>query len=275
MYLSHKDPHLPFFPSEEFVGTSRGGPYGDVVSELDGSVGAVIKALQDTDLAKKTLVIFTSDNGPWYDGSPAGFRGRKGQSYEGGFRVPMIAWWPGTIEPNATVSDPVMNIDLFPTLMSLAGVRTPSDRTIDGIDLSGIIDSSSREKPELTNRELYFFHDYDVEAIRKGKWKFYASTNHYTWPIPLDKPASFVGRTAGMRDYYPPNSSEPIHTLGTFPNMYDLQHDPGECYNLVESEPEQAADLAACLAEWKSNFYANPRGWRDSEFEATRNDEAR
>ncbi len=277
LYLAHKDPHLPFFPSEAFAGKSDGGPYGDAVSEFDASVGTVIDALRREGLEKNTLVILTSDNGPWFDGSPGAFRGRKGQSYEGGFRVPMIAWWPGRIAPGSESSAPVMNIDFLPTFLSLAGLSPPSDRTVDGRDLSplffaaykngagtdpDIASSSERDaRSVFDERALYFFHEYDVEAIRKGEWKFYRTLSHYTWPVPLDKPESFFAGIAGARDYQPESGGEPIPTLGTWPNLYHLGRDPGEAYNVVETFPDIARDLETELEAWREDFYNNPRGW--------------
>lgn len=273
LYLAHKDPHLPFFPSEEFAGQSDGGPYGDAVEELDASVGRVIDAIETQGLAENTLVILTSDNGPWFDGSAAHLRGRKGQSHEGGFRVPLIAWWPGRIQAGATSNVPVMNIDFLPTFLSLAGLAPPSDRTIDGRDLTPLLfevdddtapAAASRESfaAVFADRPLYFFHDYDVEGVRRGPWKYYDTVNHYTWPVPLDDPGTFGGGLAGARDYIPKDGGEPIPTLGTWPNLYHLGRDPGEAYNVLEKHPGVAADLGQTLENWRETFYANPRGWR-------------
>ena len=110
IYLAHKDPHQPFFPSAQFAGKSRGGPYGDAVSEFDWSVGQVVQALRDTGQSENTLLILTSDNGPWFEGSTGGLRGRKGQSYEGGFRVPFIASWPGHIPAGLVSDSPAMRV---------------------------------------------------------------------------------------------------------------------------------------------------------------------
>lgn len=291
LYLSHKDPHLPFFPSEAFAGKSEGGPYGDAVSELDASVGRVIETLEANGLAENTLVLLTSDNGPWFDGSTADLRGRKGQSYEGGFRVPLIAWWPGRIEPGGESSAPVMNIDFLPTFLTLAGLAPPDDRAIDGRDLSPLLfaraddemnstaeavpgNAAATDETTLGNRTsnsamdpfadrtLFFFHDYDVEAVRRGDWKYYDTVSHYTWPVPLDDPGTFGGKLAGARDYIPEGGGEPIPTLGTWPNLYHLGRDPGEAYNVVEKHPDVAERLGRELNAWRETFYANPRGWK-------------
>ncbi|MCP4005672.1 MAG: sulfatase [bacterium] len=260
LYLAHKDPHLPFFPSDAFAGNSEAGPYGDAVAEFDWSVGQVIETLERLHLEENTLVIVTSDNGPWFDGSAGGLRGRKGQSYEGGFRVPLIAWWPGQVEPGSLSDVPGMNIDFYPTFLKLAGVALPSDRIIDGVDLGPILKGSGAD---LDSRPLYFFHDYDVEAIRLREWKYFRSTSHGVWPVPLDKSDSLVGKLAGARDYTPKGSDEAIPTLGTWPLLYQIRRDRNESYNVLKKYPELARELGQRLETWRSEFYANPRGWLD------------
>lgn len=256
VYLSHKDPHQPFFPSERFAGKSAGGPYGDVVSEFDWSVGQIRATLERLGMADNTLLLVTSDNGPWYEGSSGGLRGRKGQSYEGGFRVPLLAWWPGTIAAGASAATPVMNIDFLPTFAALAGVQVPDDRTIDGRDLGPLLTGG---KHDLSHRPLYFFHDYDVEGVRVGDWKYLANNSHYVWPNPLDKPDSLVGSMLSTRDYSPSGSEESVPTLGTWPLLYHLGRDPLEAYNVANHHPEERARLATILEDWKRNFYADPR----------------
>lgn len=256
IYLSHKDPHQPFFPSERFAGKSAGGPYGDAVSEFDHSVGEIRATLERLGLADNTLLLVTSDNGPWYEGSSGALRGRKGQSYEGGFRVPLLAWWPGTVPADTSEPTPVMNIDFLPTFAALAGVQLPNDRTIDGRDLAPLLGGNDHT---LSERPLYFFHDYDVEGVRAGQWKYLASNSHYVWPNPLDKPDSLAGRMLSTRDYSPPNSDKSIPTLGTWPLLYHLGRDPSEAYNVVARYPKERERLASVLENWKKDFYADPR----------------
>jgi len=264
IYMAHKDPHQPFYPSEAFAGRSDGGPYGDAVSEFDWSVGEVIAALERAGIAEETLVIVTSDNGPWFEGASGGLRGRKGQSYEGGFRVPFIAWWPGRIEAGAVSDEPAMSIDLLPTFLGLAGLGLPSDRTIDGADLWPVLSQSGAEFPE---RPIFFSHDYDIEAIRVGNWKLIERNSHYVWPAPLDKQDTLGGRLLSSRDYTPPDGGEPVPTLGTWPLLYELQRDPAEAYNVAKTRPEIAAKLGERLDVWRSEFLANPRGWREESAE--------
>ncbi len=256
IYLSQKDPHQPFFPSERFAGKSAGGPYGDAVAEFDWGVGEIRAALERKGIADNTLVLVTSDNGPWYEGSSGGLRGRKGQSYEGGFRVPLLAWWPGAIQAASTETTPVMNIDFLPTFAALAGIEVPADRTVDGRDLSPLLFGQDHM---LADRPLYFFHDYDVEGVRVGDWKYLASNSHYVWPNPLDKLDSFAGRMVSSRDYSPPDSTESIPTLGYWPLLYNVKRDPLEAYNVAKTFPEQRDSLARTLAQFKTEFYADPR----------------
>jgi uncharacterized sulfatase len=259
LYLAHKDPHQPFFPSEAFAGRSAAGPYGDAVSELDWSVGEVVAALRRRGIAENTLVIVTSDNGPWFEGDPGGLRGRKGQSYEGGFRVPFVAWWPGRIPAGALSEAAAMNIDLFPTFLGLAGLALPPDRVIDGVDLWPVL---AGERPDTAERTLFFFHGYDVEALRAGPWKFIDRNSHYVWPAPLDKADTPAGKLLTGRDYRPPGATQSVPTLGTWPLLYDLRRDPAEAYNLARTHPQVAGEFARTLREWRAAFGENPRGWR-------------
>jgi uncharacterized sulfatase len=259
LYFAHKDPHQPFFPSERFAGTSDGGPYGDAVEELDWSIGEVVAALRRLEIENDTLVIVTSDNGPWFEGSAGGLRGRKGQSYEGGFRVPFIAWWPGHVPPGTVVDAPSMHTDLFPTFLALAGLGPPADRVIDGVDIWPLL---SGQETDLGDRMLVFFQQYDAEAVRVGSWKFNRSASHWVWPIPLDKRDNLAGSMASNRDYRSEDGSASVPTLGSWPMLYDLQRDPDESYNVAEKYPEMVKRLDDALTTWRRDFYANPRGWR-------------
>lgn len=167
IYLAHTFPHVPLFPSEKHKGRSKAGLYGDVVEELDWSTGEILSALERLGLANKTLVIFTSDNGPYQGGSAAGLRGTKGTPWEGGYRVPFIAQWKGKI-PAGAVSDGIsMNIDILPTVQAITGAPLPKDLIIDGKNIM----------PMLINREqsphekLYYFSDEQIAGIRSQHWK--------------------------------------------------------------------------------------------------------
>lgn len=258
LYLAHKDPHQPFYPSENFAGKSEGGSYGDAVTEFDWSVGEIMACVNRLGIAGNTLIIVTSDNGPWYEGSPGGLRGRKGQSYEGGFRVPCIARWPEHIPAGKVVDTPAMNIDFMPTLAALAGVTLPNDRIIDGMDILPILTGEGA----LPERPLFFAHDYDVEAIRLGDWKYFNANSHYTWPLPLDKQDNVSGQLAAGNNYRPGSSSETIPALGSWPALYNMTNDSGEAYNVAKKYPEITEKLHQQLDDWETAYYANPRGWR-------------
>lgn len=259
LYLAHKDVHLPFFPSEAFRGRSAAGLYGDAAEELDASVGEVVAALEARGLRERTLVLFTSDNGPWFDGSSGGLRGGKGMPFEGGQRVPMIASWPGTIPAGAQVDAPAMNIDVLPTLLSLAGLGLPADRTVDGRDLTGLLTGREAESP---HEALFFFHDKVIEGVLSGPWKYYREVHRFRWPVPLDSRSTLAGRTAAGHRYTDAATGRSIGLLQGFPLLYDMRVDPGEAYDVSDRHPEEARRLLGLIEGFERDLAANPRGWK-------------
>jgi arylsulfatase A-like enzyme len=242
LYFAHTFPHRPLFASERFAGTSDAGLYGDVVQEIDWSVGQILDALETQGQTEDTIVFFTSDNGPWYQGSPGPFRGRKGQAFEGGHRVPFIARAPGLISPGSTCGAPTVNLDLFPTCLSAAGLALPTDRVIDGRDITSLLTGASSRSP---HDFLYLYHHGELEGLRSGDWKYFRSTSHYTWPMPTNKK---LGSLAN-------------HTSGPLPLLHDLSMDPGEAYNLAESHPEVVDRLEAAMTAWEAEMERNPMGF--------------
>lgn len=241
LYLAHTFPHRPMAASDQFRNHSDGGLYGDTVEEIDWNFGRLMTALKKNDLLANTLILFTSDNGPWYDGSPGAFRGRKGQSFEGGYRVPLIARWDGHI-PRGRVCDALaMNIDLYPTLLALAGIKSPTDRVIDGVSIADLL---LRPDGAPAARELYFYHQGELESMRAGDWKYIQSINHYVWPMPVNRK---LGKLSN-------------HTTGPLPMLFNLRTDPGEAYNLAERYPERVAQLATTMARWQDEMKRNPFG---------------
>ena len=230
LYLAHPMPHHPVHASEGFRGQSGAGLYGDTVEELDWSVGQVLNTLRELDLDENTLVVFTSDNGPWWQGSPGFTRGRKILTFEGGFRVPFIARWPGVIPAGRLSDEMSMNFDLFPTCLQLAGIPLPRDRIVDGKDIMPVLEGHA-PSPHDT---LFFYDTRTLVAVRHRHWKYHRR---------------FRTDNAG---YFP---------LLQGPFLFDLETDPNESYSLVESEPEVAAELAAMLDEWDVQMAANLRGW--------------
>lgn len=224
LYLAHSLPHVPLFASEEFKGKSERGFYGDVIEEIDWSVGEIFKALKKEKLDKKTVVIFTSDNGPWalYDehsGSAGLLYGAKGTGYEGGQRVPAIFWGPGRIKP-AVITSMGSTLDLLPTICQLAGVPVPADRKYDGYSLTSTL-SGGAGSPR---NEMLYYHGTRVFAARKGAYKLYFYENN--------------------PDGYP----EKLRKLDTL-RLFNLQHDPSEKYDIAGQNPDVIKDIEKLVKE--------------------------
>ncbi len=208
LYLAHMYVHLPHYVQERFLRESENGPYGGAVAAIDWAMGQILAELNALGIDEKTVVMFTSDNGSRNDFGPScgHLRGGKGQTWEGGMRVPLIVRWPGTVPAGVEQPGLAASIDLLPTIASFAGAKKLPEKKTDGIDLSGLMTGSRSDSP----RELfYYFHFNNLEAIREGKWKL-----HFR-----------------KRD-------EEISEL------YDLEADPGETTDLLEEHPEVVARLA-------------------------------
>ena len=171
IYLAHSMPHIPLFRSEEFKDTSLAGFYGDVIEEIDWSVGRIMETLKEKGIEENTLVVFTSDNGHWHIFETHGgfgglLRGAKGGTFEGGMRVPTLLWWPGQIEPGV-VMELGTTMDLFPTFCKLADIDLPDDRIYDGYDISPVMFGTGPSPRDI----VYFYRGTQVFAIRKGSYK--------------------------------------------------------------------------------------------------------
>ena len=218
LYLAHSLPHIPLARSANFVGQSRGGMYGDVIEEIDWSMGRLLDGLRAAGVERRTLVIFTSDNGPWlpfrtHGGSSGPLKEGKGTTWEGGVRAPAIFWWPGTVPPGV-VTDVGSSLDVLATAAALAGGRPPADRVIDGVDLRAPL-TGSGPSPRNT---LFYYWDSELRAIRKGQYK-----------------AHFI--TSGAY-----GEGEP-RTVHDPPLLFDLSVDPGEKFTIATSHPDVVADL--------------------------------
>jgi arylsulfatase A-like enzyme len=236
LYLAHSMPHVPLFVGSRFAGRSRQGLYGDVIEEIDASVGEVLQALKRHRIEDDTLVIFTSDNGPWlsygqHGGSAGPFREGKGTSFEGGIRVPCVMRWPGHIPKGRTNDTPLMTIDVLPTVARLAGAPLPP-RPIDGLDVWPILKG---ERGATNPHPAYFiyYNQGDLLAVRSGDWKLF-------FPHTSQTLAGRPGGTNGMAARY---QQLPVGT-----ELYHLRRDPGETRNVVDAHPEVVARLTA-LAE--------------------------
>ena len=171
LYFAHTFPHIPLHVSPRFRGRSPLGLYGDVVEEIDWSVGEVLGALKQLGLEDRTLVLFSSDNGPWYQGSPGRLRGRKGSTWEGGVRVPFLARWPGRI-PKGRVSNALTSMmDIVPTFLKLAGAPPPP-KPLDGVDIWPIL---SGQREELEREALLYFDNIHLQCARWGRWKLHVA----------------------------------------------------------------------------------------------------
>jgi arylsulfatase A len=173
IYLAHAMPHVPLYASPKFAGKSARGPYGDTIEEMDFHIGRLVDHLKKLGIDKNTMLIFTSDNGPWKlgerGGSAAPLRGAKFSSYEGGPRVPCIMWWPETI-PAGTVSKEVTtSLDIFPTFAALANTSLPSDRIYDGHDISAMLKAGSKGKSQY--EKYFYWNKHHIEALRMGNMK--------------------------------------------------------------------------------------------------------
>lgn len=233
VYVPHAMPHVPLFVSDKFRGKSKNGLYGDVIAELDWSVGQILDTLQRLKLDEKTLVMFASDNGPWlvygnHAGSAGPLREGKGTAWEGGVRVPCIMRWPGHIPAGTECHDLVATIDILPTLAKLTAAPLPT-KPIDGLDVSPLVLGAPDAK---TPHEAYWFYWGDaLHAIRSGPWK-------------LHFPHDYVSVSAPGGDAKPGKT----HQLKTELALYNLDADIGESRNVADQHPEIVAQLTK-LAE--------------------------
>lgn len=249
LYLAHAMPHKPLACSEEFYRKTGNGLYADVLTELDWSCGQLIEELKKLGLDKNTLVIFTSDNGPWYGGSTGGLRGMKGQTWEGGVRVPLILWMPGRIPANKTYEEPVILGDIFTTCLSLANIKPPPDRKIDGLDLLPLL----LDGRKLNREAIYIFRGPQLMAVRQGRWKLHVAPPQppkYKVYKPND-PYTDPRGPDGVRILAPYEQAHPSQFPGlltgdsvTQIGLFDLQNDPGEQRNLAEEHPEVVRHLS-------------------------------
>ena len=217
IYLPHTFPHLPLFASERFKGKSKAGIYGDSVEEIDWSTGQILAALKKHGLDEHTLVLFTSDNGS-ARGSNAPLRGKKGQTWEGGQRVPCVVRWPGRIAAGSTCDQIAATLDLLPTFANLAGGRAPTDRVLDGKNIWPLL---AGKKGAKSPHEAFYYYQMDqLQAVRSGKWKL------------------FVEMSSKKRNWGKPEGASPLQ-------LYDLEADIAESSNVADDHPEVVQRLLA------------------------------
>jgi uncharacterized sulfatase len=238
VYLPHSFPHVPLHTTAPFEGQSDAGLYGDVVETIDWSMGQLLAKLESLGIDDNTLVIFTSDNGPWWEGSPGPFRDRKGSSWEGGQRVPFIAQWPGKIPRGLVSNEPAMNIDLFPTLLALAGGELPSDREIDGLNISEMLFANASSPHEA----LFLFDADRIAGVRSGQWKLVLESRYRNVTNSFDNPDSYYG---------------PVGLL------FDVVKDPSETYSFAREQPEIVEQMRAHLERGQNTLNSTllPNMW--------------
>ena len=238
LYLAHPQPHVPLFASSDFKGKSKNGLYTDVIQEIDYSVGLIMKALKDNNLEDNTIVVFTSDNGPWlsygeHAGSTGVYREGKGTTWEGGQRVPCIVWYPNEIKPNTVISTPLMGIDWLPTFASVTN-SSLSENKIDGKNIWEVLTNKTKNSPH--EALFFYYHVNSLHAVRYGDWKMYFPHRYRTLN-------GRKGRNDGIPIKYEYVDLEQKE-------LYDLAKDPSETKNLYQEFPEVAKKIEA-LADIK------------------------
>ena len=242
LYLPHSMVHIPLGVSEKFRGKSRQGMYGDAMMEVDWSIGEIMKALARNGLDKNTLVIFTSDNGPWLNfgnhaGTTGGLREGKGTSWEGGQRVPCIMRWPGVIPEGEICSKIASAIDILPTLASITGAQLP-DKKIDGVSLLPLLLGDNSASPR--HNFYYYYQQNSLEGVQKDYWKL----------VLPHKGISYVGVAPG-KDGWP---GKTVSVTLMKAELYDLRRDPGERYNVAEVFPEIVKELQMLAEEARQDI---------------------
>ena len=228
LYLAHSMPHVPIFASEKFTGSSAAGRYGDVIEEIDWSVGQVLDKLRALSLAENTVVVFTSDNGPWlpfktHGGSAGHLRDGKGSTWEGGMREPTVFWGPGKVKPGH-VKEMGSTLDLLPTFLEMAEVPMATDRTYDGVSLAAVLKRGATSP----RQEMFFYHGAQLYAVRQGDYKAHFITK-----------TSYEGQKAKKHER---------------PLLYHLGEDPSERFDIGEENPEVLSRLTALAKAHQDSF---------------------
>ena len=248
LYLPHAMPHKPLAASEDFYKKSGAGLYGDVIAELDWGVGQVLDKLAELGIDERTFVLFTSDNGPWFGGSSGGLRGMKGDTWEGGLRVPAVVRWPGRVRAGQTVGEPCGSWDVFPTLLQAAGVDLPQGRVLDGVDLMPLLSKGERP-PE---RVLFGMRSNNVMTVRRGRYKLHVvpvRNSRYREDVSdwVDPRAPDGVTIIAQVEQYKPNQYPGLLSGDEAVSMalYDVEADPGEQQNIAGDHPDVVRRLKA------------------------------
>jgi arylsulfatase A len=228
VYLPHSMPHIPLFSSEAFRGKSKRGLYGDVVEEIDANVGRILNTLRELKLEDNTLVMFSSDNGPWlsfetHGGTAGSLRAGKGTTFEGGQRVPTIFWWPGKIKPSV-IRELGSTLDMMATLASLTGSSIPKDRKLDSLDLSPTLLGTGTSP----RNEMFYWTNAELHAVRSGPWKLH---------VKMREPVNY-GKEVVLAK----------------PELYHLERDISESYNVADQHPDIVERLLKLMKTHESDI---------------------
>ncbi len=231
LYVPHPQPHVPLYVSNKFKGKSKRGLYGDVIMEIDWSVGQILDALKSNGLDDNTIVIFTSDNGPWlnygdHSGSAFPYREGKGTAWEGGQREPFIIRYPDQLSANGIVDVPAMGIDILPTIAHWTGARLPTAK-IDGMDISQVLSGARNDSPQ--EAYFYYYKVNELHAVRSGDWKLYFPHVY----------RSLNGRTGGAGGLPVPYDQNTLAEM----ELYHIIDDPSEQHNVIDRHPDVVARL--------------------------------
>jgi arylsulfatase len=258
LYLAHNMPHVPISASENFKGKSKAGLYGDVIEEIDWSVGQVIKAIEKNNELENTLLIFTSDNGPWlsygnHGGSAGNLREGKSTVFEGGFRVPCIMSWPEKMPKGKVCDDFISTLDFLPTICHITNTELPKKK-IDGINIIPVL--RGEEMPELDNRYFYYYDGEKIEAVRKANWKYISALKYNN----VTKPG---------KDGVQGDSERAVQEEA----LYNLKTDISESLNVIDGYPELVVELRSAMYAFDSvlKIEARPIGIMDIEKTITTN----
>jgi uncharacterized sulfatase len=252
LYIAHAMPHKPLACSDAFYKKSGAGLYGDVIAELDWSVGQVMDRLKDLGIDQRTLIMFSSDNGAWYGGSTGGLRGMKSTTWEGGFRVPCILRWPGRIPAGNVCNALAVTMDLFATALAVAGAPAPTDRVIDGKDLVPLLTANI----DAVHDVILGQQGPRPETVRDARWKLHVlpAVDHAV----VAPGARWVDSRApdGVTILAPSEQAHPSEYPGVRTgdatgalSLFDLEHDPGEQHDVAANHPKIVARLLARYEE--------------------------
>jgi arylsulfatase A-like enzyme len=237
VYLAHSMPHTKLAASDDFRGKSQRGLYGDVVEEIDHNVGRIMACLKEHDLDNNTYVILTSDNGPWWikrdhGGSAEPLRGAKTSAWDGGLRVPCVMRAPGKIPDRGETNLVTATIDLLPTIAKLAGAKPPTDRIIDGVDISEIMHGRRTE----LDRPYFFYQHTDLRGVRRGDWKLLVPTR------------------GKMENFWLMHIAPEDREVLTEPALFNLRKDIGETANVAARHPEVVAELLQLISQARQDI---------------------